>query len=48
MLQAAVKSSKEPEHQASLWEGKERGRQRLTKTGASLVPQPSASFCSIK
>ena len=34
----------------SLWEGKERKEERETeaKTGSSLVPQLSSSFCSIK
>ena len=34
----------------SLWDGKERKEERETeaKTGGSLVPQLSSSFCSIK
>ena len=34
----------------SLWEGKERKEERETKakTGGSLVPQLSSSFCSVK
>ena len=52
MLQAAVRlaSKASLSTRPSLWEGKERKEERETeaKTGGSLVPQLSSSFCSIK